>query len=97
MVKVTFLPENKTITLNKGATILEAAHENGIDIPSLCQMGVCSTCIVFVEKGGELIYENFGDDFFDEYKNAKSILTCITEIKDGVEDGEITLKISQID
>ena len=49
------------ITAAKGATILEVARENGIDIPTLCHVpdlrpeGACRICVVEVEGSGTLV------------------------------------------
>jgi ferredoxin len=97
MIRVTFLPENKSFELKYGSTILESAFDNGIDIPSLCQIGTCTTCMVYVEKGGQLLCEKYCDDTSDDQKSAKSILSCISELKDGIQDGEIIIDISKND
>ena len=53
MIKLTI--DNKNIEVKKGTTILEAARQNGIDIPTLCflkqinEVGDCRMCIVEVE------------------------------------------------
>lgn len=47
--------DNKEISVKEGTTILEAARQNGIDIPTLCflkevnEVGDCRMCIVEVE------------------------------------------------
>lgn len=52
---VTLTIDNQTIKAKKGTTILEAARQNGIDIPTLCflkeinEVGDCRMCIVEVE------------------------------------------------
>lgn len=52
---VTFTLDDKTITVPKGTTLLEAARENGIDIPTICHHaatkpeGLCRLCVVEVE------------------------------------------------
>lgn len=97
MVKVTFLPENKSFELKSGTTIIESAFENGVYIPSLCQMGICSTCMVYVEKGGEYLFENFGDEFDENQKSSKSILSCVSELKDKIQEGEIIINIRKIE
>ncbi|MFH1848157.1 MAG: formate dehydrogenase subunit alpha [Candidatus Omnitrophota bacterium] len=55
MAKVSFIIDGKKLTVNEGATVLEAAMENGIYIPHLCYhpdlepVGVCRLCMVEVE------------------------------------------------
>ena len=50
--KVTFLPDNKSITVQKDKTILSAAISAGVYINSACGGdGVCGRCKVIVRKG----------------------------------------------
>lgn len=52
---VTFLMDGKEITIEDGGTLLEAARENGIDIPTICfhevttANALCRICVVEVE------------------------------------------------
>lgn len=52
---VTFLMDGKEITAADGQTLLEAARENGVDIPTICwheattSNAVCRICVVEVE------------------------------------------------
>ena len=52
---VTFLMDGKEITIENGRTLLEAARENGIDIPTICfheattANALCRICVVEVE------------------------------------------------
>ena len=52
---VTLTIDGKTVTAREGATILEAARDNGIHIPSLCylkeinQIAACRICVVEIE------------------------------------------------
>src|SRR5829696_7901953 len=51
----TFQMDGKEITIEDGKTILEAARENGIDIPTICfhdattSNALCRICVVEVE------------------------------------------------
>ena len=53
--------DGKRIKVRRGVTILEAARQAGIDIPSLCHMqghpatGVCRVCVVEVEGARTLV------------------------------------------
>src|SRR5512147_2872394 len=50
--KVTFLPENKTVEVQPGSTVLEAAAALGIAINSACAgQGVCGRCKVILKQG----------------------------------------------
>jgi NADH dehydrogenase/NADH:ubiquinone oxidoreductase subunit G len=52
---VTFLMDGKEITIEDGKTLLEAARENGIDIPTICfheattANALCRICVVEVD------------------------------------------------
>ena len=53
---VTFLMDGKEITIEDGKTLLDAARQNGIDIPTICfheattANALCRICIVEVEE-----------------------------------------------
>jgi uncharacterized 2Fe-2S/4Fe-4S cluster protein (DUF4445 family) len=50
--KLHFLPNDKTIEVEAGETILQAAHKAGVYINSICGGdGVCGKCKVIVDKG----------------------------------------------
>jgi NADH dehydrogenase/NADH:ubiquinone oxidoreductase subunit G len=52
---ISFLMDGKEITTEEGKTLLDAARENGIDIPTICfheattANGLCRMCVVEVE------------------------------------------------
>lgn len=54
-MSITFLMDGKEITVEEGQTLLEAARENGIDIPTICfheattSNALCRICVVEVE------------------------------------------------
>lgn len=49
MPKIIFLPENRTVEVDAGCTILEAAHEHDIAMEGACEGSLaCSTCHVIV-------------------------------------------------
>jgi NADH dehydrogenase/NADH:ubiquinone oxidoreductase subunit G len=54
-MSVSFVMDGKEITVEDGKTILDAARENGIDIPTICfheattANGLCRMCVVEVE------------------------------------------------
>jgi NADH dehydrogenase/NADH:ubiquinone oxidoreductase subunit G len=64
--------DGRTITVRDGATILDAARELGIDVPTLCwypkltNVGNCRICLVSVEG------------------NSKLIPSCATQASDGM-------------
>lgn len=51
-VRVTFLPEGKSVEVPEGATLLEAANLAGVSLLSVCGgEGVCGRCRVLVRSG----------------------------------------------
>ncbi|MCL5773542.1 MAG: 2Fe-2S iron-sulfur cluster-binding protein, partial [Firmicutes bacterium] len=49
---VVFFPEGKTVKVNKGQTLLEAAQAAGIYVHSICAGdGICGKCKVIVREG----------------------------------------------
>ncbi|MBM2834247.1 MAG: fdhA 2, partial [Candidatus Brocadiaceae bacterium] len=77
--------DGKTIEVDKGKTILQAANLTGIRIPTLCHdprlepFAACRVCMVEVERG----------------KSTALITSCNTEIADGMvirTDSEKVLK-----
>ena len=52
MPKVTFLPADRSAEVAPGTTILDAAEEAGVELPSNCGgVCACTTCHVWVEAG----------------------------------------------
>ena len=50
--KITFYPDNKSVEVEKGVTVLSAAISAGIHINSSCGGdGVCGRCKVILKKG----------------------------------------------
>jgi len=43
-----------------GVNIVDAAAEQGIELPYSCKGGVCATCRTFVEKGEVEMATNYG-------------------------------------
>ena len=53
-MNVTFLPQNVTVAIRAGDTILDAALDNGITLPHECGGNcACTTCHVQVLSGAE--------------------------------------------
>ncbi|RKX79716.1 MAG: ferredoxin [Spirochaetes bacterium] len=50
--RVVFQPQNKTVTVNRGTTLLEAAHAADITINNICGGdGICGRCKMIVKNG----------------------------------------------
>ncbi len=72
--RITLRKGRKTIAVAGGQTILEAAESAGVSIPSMCRVGVCSTCKTRLLEG-----EVEGDfDAIDADEQAEGwILPCV--------------------
>jgi ferredoxin len=66
------------VPVQAGQTLLEAAEDAGVDVPSLCRAGVCGTCRVQV-TAGDVNCEStmLGDDD----REAGYVLACVTTCK----------------
>jgi uncharacterized 2Fe-2S/4Fe-4S cluster protein (DUF4445 family) len=83
-IKVTFYPDNKTIEVEKGKTILFAAISAGVHINSVCGGdGVCGRCKVVV-KSGKVITRPDGA-ISQEEKIQNMYLSCLTTVHSDVE------------
>lgn len=82
--KVTFLPENKTVEVDKDRTILSAAISAGIFINSACGGdGVCGRCKVIVKSGRVLSQSSSAADL--ELRKKGIYLACLTTIHSDLE------------
>ncbi len=81
--EVTFLPFEKSIRVEEGKTLAEAAQAAGVYIDNLCGgEGVCGKCRVRVVKG-DVTQEEGAASFFSEEELRKGmVLACQTEVHD---------------
>ena len=50
-VEISHLGTTQTIEVREDQTILQAAYDAGIDLPSSCNAGVCTTCAAQLSRG----------------------------------------------
>ncbi|BCU10990.1 MULTISPECIES: 2Fe-2S iron-sulfur cluster-binding protein [Microcystis] len=50
-VEISHLGTTQTIEVREDQTILQAAYDAGIDLPSSCNAGVCTTCAAQLSQG----------------------------------------------
>lgn len=64
-----------TIPVEEGVSVLEAAEDAGIELPSSCRSGSCSSCVAKVVEGE---VDQSEQNFLDEDQLAKGfVLLCV--------------------
>ena len=82
--QVEFARSGKVCSIPEGQTLLQAAAENGIEIPSACRQGQCGTCKTRLLEGNVRMTAEQGLD--PESKERGFVLTCV-----GHPDGNVKL------
>jgi ferredoxin-NADP reductase len=72
---IEFASSGKTAAVNEGQSILEAAAEAGVDIPSACRQGLCGTCKTRLLSGSVQMTAEQGLD--PDSKARGFVLTCV--------------------
>lgn len=71
---ITVDDEETTFTMEKNATVLEAALDYGLDVPYSCQGGICSSCVARIIEGKAEMEKN--SILVDSEIEEGLILTC---------------------
>jgi ferredoxin len=79
---ITFQPSGWTVPAPQDTTILQAAEQAGIDLPSSCRNGTCRTCICRLGSGSVRYLVEWPGLSFDE-KREGYILPCVA-VPEGV-------------
>lgn len=74
-VVVEFVRSGKTCTVRSGQTVLEAAEEHGVPIPSSCRQGQCGTCKTKLLEGDVRMDAEEGLD--PDCRAQGFVLTCV--------------------
>jgi ferredoxin-NADP reductase/mono/diheme cytochrome c family protein len=72
---VEFTKSRATVSVSGGQTLLEAANENGVPIPSACRQGQCGTCKTRLLEGDVNMTAEQGLD--PESRSRGFVLTCV--------------------
>ncbi len=84
MEKVNIKINGTPMTVDANTTVLKAAHDAGVDVPTLCYMkdineiGACRICMVEVSEGG---------------RPAKLVASCVYPVSEGMEVFTSTAKV----
>lgn len=83
---ITLQPSGWSFTAEEGVTILHAAEQAGIELPSSCRNGTCRTCICRVQSGSVRHMIEWPGLSLDE-KREGHILPCVA-----VAQGDVVLE-----
>ena len=65
----------QTIQVSEEQTILQAAHDAGLDLPSSCHAGVCTTCAAQIIEG--TVDQSDGMGLSPDLQNEGYVLLCV--------------------
>lgn len=83
--KVTFLPEEKTVTVDEGTTLLDASQQAGVYVNSVCGgEGTCGECRLQVLEGKAKPDKNSIGFFTTEEIKQGYVLACQTKVEDNL-------------
>ncbi len=89
VARVTFLPEEKTVDVTRGLTLLEAAQAADIYINASCNgKGSCGKCKLIVHQGE--VDTDSSPLLSDQEKEANYVLACQTKVI-----GDVTVRIPE--
>jgi len=91
--KITFLPDNVTVDVKVGTTILDAALDNNIELNHNCGgFCACASCHVIVQEGMENLSE-MQDDEEDQLEEADGLTLNSRLGCQGKIFGDVTVEI----
>ncbi|MGK7874835.1 MAG: 2Fe-2S iron-sulfur cluster-binding protein [Xenococcaceae cyanobacterium] len=74
-VKIHHQGSTHTVQVSEEQTILQAAYDAGIDLPSSCTAGVCTTCAAQILEG--TADQSDGMGLSPELQNQGYVLLCV--------------------
>ena len=83
---ITLQPAGWSFAADEGSTILQAAEQAGIEMPSSCRNGTCRTCLCRVTAGSVRHLVEWPGLSFDEKRDAY-ILPCVA-----VAEGDVVIE-----
>jgi len=83
-VLIEFVRSGQTYSARSGQTLLEAAEEHGVGIPSSCRQGQCGTCKTKLLAGN--VHMDAEEGLDPESRAQGFVLTCV-----GHADGDVRL------
>lgn len=75
LIEINHQGKTHTITVPSEQTILQAAQDEGIDLPSSCHSGVCTTCAAKIIQG--TVDQSDGMGVSPELQEEGYVLLCV--------------------